>query len=479
MPGYSISTPYGISGSHWTGCGFHTGCDVAAPRGTTIVAPIAGTIRHRNYGSAFGPYQFAISPSVGQPFAEDEFFVAHCLSRLPDGTEVQVNQPISEVGDLGNATGPHGHFEYHVGCKNCWKCNNMANPQPIFDHQSGSSGGGGGSTYPPPTSNTVYVSKLVQGQMESDSVWYLQRSLNQNGNPSEGANLPLTGNFLDQTAEAVKKCQQAHGFGDDPMGSVYVGPSQAAHLFDGWGLEIIYDTGNPNPPDPEPGPPDQEKPPAPSLMLPGATWQPITNFPGLRPFVGTAKKITTHTTQTSVLPNWEQQQSGIPHLSVDLATGERWQHLDFSIAAYTLNGGDHSPNSDSGQNIQIEIIGYAADSPNWPQSEYDELASILHWLCDNLGIPYNFPVPFPPASRLNWEQWEPLSGILGHSMAPFNDHTDPGALDVSKLTGSEPEPEPGPPESAADDELRAILVGGLNEIQQVLANMVQQIEALE
>jgi murein DD-endopeptidase MepM/ murein hydrolase activator NlpD len=140
VPGYKISTGYGIAGKHWKACGTHTGVDFQAPRGTVVVAAIAGTIRHRQYGSAFGPYQFAISPSAGQPFANDEVFYAHVLDRLPDGTEVHVGQAISHVGSLGNATGPHLHFEYHVG-KNNWSCGTMRNPAPVI---------ASGSAPPPP-----------------------------------------------------------------------------------------------------------------------------------------------------------------------------------------------------------------------------------------------------------------------------------------------------------------------------------------
>ena len=99
VPGKSISTPFGKRGKHWS-CkktsagGIHTGVDFAAPSGTKIVAPIAGTIRHRNYGSAFGRHQFAISPSKGQPFAKGEVFFAHTRTRLKDGTKVKIGDKV-------------------------------------------------------------------------------------------------------------------------------------------------------------------------------------------------------------------------------------------------------------------------------------------------------------------------------------------------------------------------------------------------
>jgi len=232
VPGHGLTTAYGLRGAHWTACRFHTGADFAAPSGTPIVAPISGTIRHRSYGRAFGPFQFAISPSPGQPFADQEVFFAHVLDRLPDGTEVRAGQRISRVGALGNVTGPHLHMELHSR-KNIWTCSVMMNPQPVVDWQpSGpapvpSPGGGGTPTY---------LSKLKQGQRDSDSVRNLQRALNAHSLPAPGnITLPITGNFADKTALVVQTCQKVHGaqWGEgsaDPMGSVSVGPKQAAHL---------------------------------------------------------------------------------------------------------------------------------------------------------------------------------------------------------------------------------------------------------
>ena len=208
-------------------------------------------------------------------------------------------------------------------------------------------------------------------------------------------------------------------------------------------------------------------------MLPGAVWDPVKKtgggyFTGLRPFTGTAKKVTLHTTETSAKPNWEAQQAGIPHITADIRLKRYWQHLRFDTAAYTLKGGEHSPNSDSGVNIQIEILGYAAESASWSDSEYDELQKILLWISVKIGVPYVFPVKFPPHHRLSWAEWEPMSGILGHSQTPFNDHSDPGALDVNRLTESpvDPpvEPEIPPTEGGADTALRATLSAGLRRL---------------
>ena len=104
------------------------------------MAVIAGQIRHRNYGSALGSHQFAISPDPGQPFADGEVFYAHTSDRLPDGTYVRAGDVIAHVGYEGNVRPPgpdgaHLHLEYHPTTKNDWGCEPIcANPQPVIDY---------------------------------------------------------------------------------------------------------------------------------------------------------------------------------------------------------------------------------------------------------------------------------------------------------------------------------------------------------
>lgn len=235
---FNITTPYGVTGSAWKACGRHTGADFAAPAGTPLYAAIAGTIRHRNYGSAFGRYQFAISPSAGQPFASDEVFYAHCASRLPDGTEVQVGDKVGTVGYEGNVyppgpQGAHLHFEFHAG-KNTWNCGVMRNPQSVLDH--------GGSVAPPPSSGWMFPAgqKVYQKFLRvdghelnsdrvSDSIKALQEMLNRHSMPG-GANIDVTGKYWTQTDTEVRLCQSLHLPPADPQMKSYVGPKQFEHL---------------------------------------------------------------------------------------------------------------------------------------------------------------------------------------------------------------------------------------------------------
>lgn len=255
----------------------------------------------------------------------------------------------------------------------------------------------------------------------------------------------------------IRKCQIKMGDTPDSPGSAFFGPRQWARLADappGGGTDGGDSSGGDVAPPPVP--PAVDRPAAPSLIYPQAEWDPIAKkgggwITGLRKFSGTARKITIHVTETKVKPNWVQQQTGIPHFTVDLKSGTCWQHLPLDMAAYTLRGPDNisgqSPNADSGINIQIEVIGYSADVRRWSDDEYDDLSMLCSWICDVTGVPFVCPLPFAEAGsarRLGWSEWAGTSGIVGHEHAPHNEHTDPGALDASRLIeGLEP-PQPDP-----------------------------------
>ena len=221
VPGFKVTTPYKKTGSSWKACGWHTGVDFAAPKGTLVVAARGGKVKHTSYGSAFGDKQFAILCPDGT-----EDFYAHTDTRPTNGKIVVAGQAVAKVGARGNTTGPHLHFERHDR-QGQWNCGNMRDPQASIDHEGVVIG-------------KVYLSKLKYGQMDSDSVKRLQLALN--GHKLEnGSNLPLSGIYQKKTAYEIRLCQQQHGFGSDAEGESYVGPKQAEHLFAGTGHTIIDD----------------------------------------------------------------------------------------------------------------------------------------------------------------------------------------------------------------------------------------------
>jgi murein DD-endopeptidase MepM/ murein hydrolase activator NlpD len=87
----------------------HLGIDVAAPYGTTVVAPAAGTVIRA--GSASG-YGFVLEIDHGNGIVTKYGHLSRFLVRVRQ--PVVRGQPIAEVGNSGLATGPHLHYEVHV-----------------------------------------------------------------------------------------------------------------------------------------------------------------------------------------------------------------------------------------------------------------------------------------------------------------------------------------------------------------------------
>ena len=131
-----IGTPYGRRGPWWScrrvnGQGIHTGVDFPAAVGTTVVAARGGRVVYANHGSAFGFHQLEILPGDGT-----RDFYAHMRTRsVPNGSVVKAGRKIGEVGQEGNVTGPHLHFERHSIAVGSWSCTVVRDPQPSINYQ--------------------------------------------------------------------------------------------------------------------------------------------------------------------------------------------------------------------------------------------------------------------------------------------------------------------------------------------------------
>ena len=87
----------------------HKGLDIAAPRGTSIYAPGAGTVifagRKHGYGNVV-----IIDHGYGYTT-----LYGHCSKLLVDeGAQVSRGDVIALVGSTGRSTGPHLHYEVRL-----------------------------------------------------------------------------------------------------------------------------------------------------------------------------------------------------------------------------------------------------------------------------------------------------------------------------------------------------------------------------
>jgi murein DD-endopeptidase MepM/ murein hydrolase activator NlpD len=91
----------------------HTGIDIAAEMGTTIVAPADGKVISAGWND--GGYGNMIILDNGGPMST---LYGH-LSQIFVATdqEVKRGQAIGAVGSTGESTGPHLHFEVRIDGK--------------------------------------------------------------------------------------------------------------------------------------------------------------------------------------------------------------------------------------------------------------------------------------------------------------------------------------------------------------------------
>ena len=108
---------YPVRGAHqyWDGFGAgrgHEGVDVGARCGTPLVAAQAGRVRFAKYHARAGNYLVI-------DVKESIFDIAYMHLTEPavvtPGQSVAAGQPVGTVGDTGNASGCHLHFELWEG----------------------------------------------------------------------------------------------------------------------------------------------------------------------------------------------------------------------------------------------------------------------------------------------------------------------------------------------------------------------------
>lgn len=92
--------------------GYHTGLDIAAPKGTNMGSIASGTVTYAGYKGSYGNLVI-ISHGNGV-----QSYYAHCNKLLVSvGQTVSAGQVIAQVGSTGNSTGPHLHLEIRINGK--------------------------------------------------------------------------------------------------------------------------------------------------------------------------------------------------------------------------------------------------------------------------------------------------------------------------------------------------------------------------
>jgi biotin carboxyl carrier protein len=90
----------------------HEGIDLAAPYGTPVVAPAAGTVERVTQQTGYGlVLEIDHGNGVETKYAHLSRVLVHVGQRVTRG------EPIAAIGNSGLSTGPHLHYEVHVNGK--------------------------------------------------------------------------------------------------------------------------------------------------------------------------------------------------------------------------------------------------------------------------------------------------------------------------------------------------------------------------
>ena len=124
-----VGTPYGASGSLWSG-GTHTGQDYPCPVGTPVYASLDGIVINTSPGSDYGK---TVEIDHGNGYQTLYGHLSEVVVSV--GAAVTKGQLIAKSGDTGKVTGPHLHYEVRKGK------NNPVNPDELA--KAGGAGLGG------------------------------------------------------------------------------------------------------------------------------------------------------------------------------------------------------------------------------------------------------------------------------------------------------------------------------------------------
>lgn len=153
-------------------------------------------------------------------------------------------------------------------------------------------------------------------------------------------------------------------------------------------------------------------------------------------------KITHHTTEGSSAAGAigaYRSHGGWPHLTVEW-TGSRlkiYQHLPLNVAARALMNNSIGGETNRANTVQIEHVGFARETHEWPTARYAAIANLCRWIEAQTGCPAN------SMSEARWGENRPPRignwdfhrgrGHHGHQHVPGNHHWDPGKLDIGAV----------------------------------------------
>ena len=152
-------------------------------------------------------------------------------------------------------------------------------------------------------------------------------------------------------------------------------------------------------------------------------------------FTGGGHKLIWHTTQGSGMDGaLRALKDGhdAPHVTMDPHTGHAVQNIAFNKAAKSLQH-ISGPETNRANCIQVEIVGFAEHSHEWPVDVYKRLAALAVLIEHRVSIPRKAGGSFAHPQRLSGVAFVKASGHFGHCHVPGNIHWDPGNFNIKLL----------------------------------------------
>lgn len=180
-----------------------------------------------------------------------------------------------------------------------------------------------------------------------------------------------------------------------------------------------------------------------------AAWHPRAIrivYPSMGPYLGGGRKLLWHTTEGYSLPRYSGSN---PHFTLNPATGQLWQHQPITEPSRALVHSPGTPETNRANVVQVELIGFAAQTHDWPDAYYGNIAALARWIEANHGVPSKSTVAFTStathqARRMIGMEFIAYSGHCGHEHAPPNNvHWDPSRFRIGDVL-ADPVPAPVP-----------------------------------
>jgi hypothetical protein len=127
------------------------------------------------------------------------------------------------------------------------------------------------------------------------------------------------------------------------------------------------------------------------------------------------------------------------HFVIEPNTLKIFQHIPLNIGARAM--GDHPTPENAAHAIQIEIVGFAQNSPNIAPEQLAFIRDVMRQIEDVVPIPRQTDRTFldfngvnaTPNNRMSVDEWKRFTGWCGHQHVPGDTHWDPGAIDIATL----------------------------------------------